>query len=102
MSSEPKKIDCHEKPFERFAEVYGQLYNSTNDKHETDAILSEVTSLIDDNSLKDIDLVTPEVIGDVVKEIKSNKRDPVFTFNSDCIKHALKTCDQIIPGSWPC
>ena len=84
----PKKIDGHEKPSERFAEVYGQLYNSTNDKHETDAILNEVTSLIDDNSLKDIDLVTPEVIEDVVKEIKSNKRDPVFTFNSDCIKHA--------------
>ena len=84
----PKKIDGHEKPSERFAEVYEQLYNSAEDKHETEAILNEVTGLLDDNSLKDVDLVTPDIIGDVVKEIKSNKHDPVFTFNSDCIKHA--------------
>ena len=37
--------------------------------------------------MKDVDLVTPEVIGDVINEIKSDKHDPVFTFNSDCIKH---------------
>ena len=84
----PMKIDGHEKPSERFAEVYGQLYNSTDDKHKTEVIPNKVRGLIDDNSLKDVDLVTPEVTGDVVKEMKSNKRDPVFTFNSDCIKHA--------------
>ena len=31
---------------------------------------------------------TPEVIGDVIKEIKPNKNDPMFSFNSNCIKRA--------------
>ena len=39
-------------------------------------------------SLVDVDLVTPKLIEDIVHKIKSNKKDPVFTFNSDCLKHA--------------
>ena len=92
----PNSIDGNENPAERFAEVYRQLYNSTNDKDETEGILSEITCSINADSLNDVNLVTPEVIEGVVKEIKCNKNDPVFTFNSNCIKHAPSSFHQHI------
>ena len=87
-NSAPNSIDGNKDPAGRFAEVYGNLYNSTNDKDETEAIMSEITWSINIDSLEDVNLVTPEVIEGVVKEVKTNKNDPVFTFNSNCIKHA--------------
>ena len=84
----PSKIDGNEKPEERFSDVYGKLYNSIDDSRDTKKILDEVEECIDDGSLKEVDQVTAEVIAGVIKEIKTNKNDPVFTFNSNCIKHA--------------
>ena len=34
-NSAPKAIDGNDKPAERFAEVYGKLYSSTNDEDDT-------------------------------------------------------------------
>ena len=87
-SSSPTTMDGHSKPAERFQEVYSKLYSSTDDEDETKSILDEIDASIDAKSLEDVDLVTPEVIENVVKQIKSNKKDPVFTFNSNCIKQA--------------
>ena len=87
-NSIPTSIDGSERPAERFAEVYGRLYNSTNDREDTKKMLDEVEASINVKSLDEVDLVTTDVIDNVVKEIKSNKKDPVFAFNSDCIKHA--------------
>ena len=84
----PKSIDGDENPARRFAEVYGNLYNSTNDMDETNEILAEIDSSVNAHSIGDVDLVTPELIGEVAKEIKSNKNDPTFTFNSNCVKKA--------------
>ena len=81
-------IDGNDKPAERFAEVYGNLYNSVNDKKDTKVILDTLQASITMDSLEDVNLVTPDVIKDVVGEIKSNKNDPLFNFNSNCIKHA--------------
>ena len=36
----------------------------------------------------DADMVTTEVIADAVRQVKASKTDPVFCFNSDCIKNA--------------
>ena len=87
----PKSIDGSEKPAERFAEVYGELYNSVDDALETRNLFEQVETCIDANSLHDVDLITADVIADVVKDIKSNKSDPEFCFNSDCIKRAPAT-----------
>ena len=38
------------------------------------------------HSLNAVDQVTADVIGEVRKQVKNRKTDPVFTFNSDCIK----------------
>ena len=84
----PTVIDGIESPPDRFAEVYGKLYNSTNDKDDIEAILIEMQNSINPNSLQDVNLVTPSVIKDAICEIKPNKNDPIFTFNSNCIKRA--------------
>ena len=84
----PTVIDDNESPPERFADVYGKLYNSVDDKKDIEKIFDQIQGSVNVNSLKDVDLVTPDLIRDVVGEIKSSKNDPVFSFNSDCIKRA--------------
>ena len=90
----PTTIDGNNNPAQRFGDVYEKLYNSTDDAMETKDILAEVEASIDDNALEDVNLVTADVINDVVSEIKSNKNDPVFTFNSDCIKRSPNSLYQ--------
>ena len=87
-NSLPTTIDGNKKPTERFAEVYGKLYSSANDRENTEQMLVEIEKSIDAKSVVDVELVTPEIIEKVALEIKSNKKDPVFTFNSSCVKHA--------------
>ena len=87
-SEPPAVIDGNTEPSERFADVYGQLYNSADDQDDVQVITYEVESHINSNSLSDVEKVTEYLIADVIREIKSNKKDPVFTFNSDCMKHA--------------
>ena len=87
----PTTIDGSESPANKFAEVYGRLYNSTNDKDDTENIFREIQDSIDESSLQEVALVTPELIKNVIGEIRSNKNDPVFQFNSNCIKRAPKS-----------
>ena len=82
----PDRIDGNDKPAQRFCEVYESLYNSTGDNEGMNSILNEINSKICQNDLIEIDRVTSNVISDAVEGIKSSKKDPVFTFNSDCIK----------------
>ena len=84
----PASIDGYNLPANRFAEVYGKLFNSTDDEEGTLKILYDIEGCINTDSLSDIDQVTTAVIEDVINEIKPNKNDPVFSFNSNCIKHA--------------
>ncbi len=92
----PSVIDGNSNPAERFAEVYNKLYNCTQDADDTENILRSVESNINENSLQDVDLVTADVIEEVVKEVRTRKNDPVFKFNSDCIKRAPKSFFQHI------
>ncbi len=98
----PSMIDGNEKPEERFSDVYRKLYNSLDDSNDTKKILDEVEECIDDESLNEIDQVTPEIIADVIKEIKANKNDPVFTFNSNCIKHAPASLNHHLANMIKC
>ena len=87
----PSIIDGNIKPEERFAEVYGKLYNSIDDKSEATRILEEIEVSITADSLSQVDKVTTDVIAEVIHEIKPKKSDPIFLFNSTCIKHAPKS-----------
>ena len=84
----PEKMDGCKNVAEKFANVYQNLYNSVNDNNEMENILKETEMMIDHCSLNDVDLVTTEVIEKAIHEIKTSKNDPVFNFNSDCIKRA--------------
>ena len=84
----PSRIDNNENPAARFAEVYEDLYCSANDSEETESMFAEIETLINTESIDDVELVTPDVIMAVSKEIKANKKDPVFSFNSTCVKRA--------------
>ena len=92
----PDKIDGSDKPAYRFGEVYKELYNSAGDSAEMNKLLKEINSKISSDDLIEIDRVTTDVISDAVKGIRSNKNDPVFTFNSDCIKQAPNSLYQHI------
>ena len=87
-TTQPSQIDGSSRPGERFASVYGKLYNSTDDQCEVRKIKDAVESQINTDSLVDVDKVTARLIAEVIQEIKPNKTDPAFTFNSNCIKHA--------------
>ena len=92
----PDKIDGSDKPAYRFGEVYKELYNSAGDSAEMNKLLKEINSKISSDDLIEIDRVTTDVISEAVKGIRSNKNDPVFTFNSDCIKQAPNSLYQHI------
>ena len=62
----PDQIDGHDNPAQRFGDVYKDLYNSTNDTAETKDLLAEINAGISENDLKDIDLVTNDVIADAI------------------------------------
>ena len=90
----PSTIDGNDNPEKRFKEVCTELYNSTNDKQEITETLVEIKRSITDkgidSSMSEVARVTPDLISDVIKEVKSNKQDPIFEFNSNCIKKCPK------------
>ena len=72
---------------DHFKGIYSTLYNSTNDANEVVEIAAEIESKINILSLLDVEKVTPEVVKKAAANLCDSKSDPVFTFNSDCVKH---------------
>ena len=50
-------------------------------------IYSEINNSLDQKSLEDVDLVTKEKVKEAAMNLKSNRNDPLFDFNSDCLKN---------------
>ena len=71
-----------------FAKVYEELYNSIDDKNDMDAVLRCMNNNIHSTSLIDVEKITPSLIKEAIGNLKSDKTDPLFQFNSDCFKHA--------------
>ena len=92
----PTCIDGNPDPAKRFSEVYSKLYSSTDDTQEIREIYNSVNARIGDQSVNVVDRITAEVISDVVKQVKTRKTDPVFSFNSDCIKRGPTSLFQHI------
>ena len=87
-NSVPQAMDGCKNVSEKFANVYEELYNSANDEEGTAKLLDEVNDCINDSSLSDVNLVTADIVQKAIEEIKLNKNDPVFAFNSNCLKCA--------------
>ena len=83
------KIDNKtEKIEEHFAGIYSKLYNSVDDQENLKKIADEIESKINQNSAKEVDKVTKDLIGEAIKKVKPDKSDPVFDYSSDCLKNA--------------
>ena len=73
---------------EHFKEKYEKLYNSAEDGVELLKVQSEVEDMVDAHSITDILKVTPKIIKEAAQKLKPGKSDPVFSFSTDCFKHA--------------
>lgn len=92
--SVPGTMDGSKNVSKQFTQVYGELYNSGNDEVETAKILDNVNKCIKKSSLADVDLVTSDIVRQATDKIKMHKNDPVFVFNSDCLKCAPSSLFQ--------
>ena len=70
-----------------FADVYERIYNSIDDKVEVAKIYFPVNKSLDSTSIKDVDLITTGKIREATLNLKSNRNDPLFMFNSDSKMH---------------
>ena len=71
-----------------FAKLYGELYDSVNDRDGLISVKQLLSKIVDPSSLKDIVKITPALIKEAFSRIKNNKSDPVFDFTSNCLKNA--------------
>ena len=72
----------------RFAQVYEKLYNSVEDTVDIEEIKDYLNEKITRNSLTYVKAVTPQLVGEAISLLKNDKTDPVFFFNSNCLKNA--------------
>ena len=88
QNEQPSSIDGSKSPADRFSTVYNKLYNSVEDENDIKLISCRINNSVHEDSLKDVDLITPVLIKEIVTKIKNNKNDPIFSLNTDCIKQA--------------
>ena len=73
-----------------FKNIFKDIYNSANDQDDLNEVMVEVESKINEASLVDVDLVTPDIVEEATKNLNDSKSDPHLNFSSDCIKHGTK------------
>ena len=78
----------------QFAKVYEKLYNSVNDKGGIQEVKEYLSRNIDERSLDDVNLVTPSLVKKAINRLKNDKTDPVYAFNSNCLKNAPPQLSQ--------
>ena len=71
-----------------FAEIYKNLYNSAPDKDNVKNLDKKIDRMISSESMKTVDEITPKIVEEAIRKIKSGKNDPINTFSSDCVKNA--------------
>ena len=88
MDGVKSQIESH------FAKVYERLYNSVDDKEGTQEVKDYLNRNIDERSLDDVNLVTPNLVEKAINHLKNDKTDPVYAFNSNCLKNAPPQLSQ--------
>ena len=71
-----------------FAEIYKNLYNSAPDKDNVQNLYEKIDRMICSDSMKAVDEITPKIVEEAIRKVKSGKNDPINTFSSDCVKNA--------------
>jgi type II secretory pathway component PulF len=70
----------------QFMNIYKTLYNSVEDTENMARVSNKVEEEVNSHSIRDVNLVTPEIVKTAIGKLKPGKTDPVFKFSSDCIK----------------
>ena len=79
-----------------FANVYEKLYNSIDDKDNLTTVLQHLNTKIDCESVTKVEQITPILDKEAISKLKNDKVDPLYHFNSDCIKNApLILCELL-------
>ena len=71
-----------------FSRIYSKLYNSAGDRKELDERKDIIENKITKSNISDVNKVTPSIVKEATKNLKNGKSDPVFDFDSDCLKNA--------------
>ena len=88
MDGVKSQIESH------FAKVYERLYNSVDDKEGTQEVKDYLNRNINERSLDDVNLVTANLVEKAINRLKNDKTDPVYAFNSNCLKNAPPQLSQ--------
>ena len=79
-----------------FANVYEKLYNSIDDKENLMTVLQHLNTKIDCESVTKVEQITPILVKEAISKLKNDKTDPLYHFNSDCIKNAPPILCEIL------
>ena len=71
-----------------FANIYSDLYNSTDDAADLEKVNEDINNNINFTHIHDVEKVTQEVVKEAAKHLKNSKSDPVFDYSSDCLSNA--------------
>ena len=72
---------------EHFRNIYKELYNSTNDQTDLEAVKKKVESDVNPGNLHDVNKVTVQIVREAAKNLRDGKTDPVYNISSDCFIH---------------
>ena len=79
-----------------FANVYDKLYNSIDDNENLTTVLRHLNTKIDSKSMIEVEKITPALIKEAINKLKNGKTDPLYHFNSDCMKNAPSTLSEYL------
>ena len=71
-----------------FAGIYNKLYNSCDDCKDVSFIYDQLEKSISFSSIIEVEKITPALVMEAMNHLKCSKSDPLFEFNSDCLKNA--------------
>ena len=81
MDGEKDNISDH------FGAIYSQLYNSAEDTEKMKEVHAKVEAMVNSSQLENISKITPELLKEAAKKLKSGKFDPIYSFSSDCFRN---------------
>ena len=73
---------------EHFSSIYSNLYSSVDDHDEVLEIQKDINAKVNFSNLDDVRKITPDIVKEATENLKNSKSDPVFDFDSDCLKNA--------------
>ena len=79
-----------------FANIYEKLYSAIDDSDDLLRIANHLEMKIDPGSMIDVERITPSIIKEAISKLKNDKTDPLYQFNSECMKYAPEILHQLL------